>query len=203
MTIDDPHDDPSLDRVEHLLRTTGRPPEPSAELRARLREIPRQEARPTPAARSGWKRLWTSLAAWRVASAALALAAVVLALVAVTRDASSPGLSGQQIALRSSDEYQARATAVSLVSNGIRHIRIRIDGLRPTKGSQVYELWIAKDPKHRVAIGMYRPDARGSIEATVAIPNLGPHWRGIWLTEEQGKGTPGWSHDWVVAGRLA
>jgi anti-sigma-K factor RskA len=92
---------------------------------------------------------------------------------------------------------------VSLVSNGTRHIRVRIDGLPATHGSQVYELWIAKDRKHRVSIGIFRPDAKGSIDATLAIPNLGPRWRGIWLTHEPGKGTPGWSHDWVVAGRLA
>lgn len=202
MTIDDFNDDPALERVEQLLRTTGRPPEPSAELRARLLAIPKQDARPAPA-RTGWKHVWTSLAAWRVASGALALAAVVLAVVAVTRDSSGPALSGHAIALKSSDEYQARANAVSLVSDGVRHIRIRIDGLPATRGSQVYELWIAKDPAHRVSIGIYRPDAKGRIDATVAIPDLGPRWRGIWLTEEQGKGRPGWSHEWVVAGRLA
>ena len=78
-------------------------------------------------------------------------------------------------------------------------------GSRRLKGSQVYELWIAKDRKHRVSIGIFRPDANGSIDATVAIPNLGPHWRGLWLTHEQGTGKPGWSRDWVVAGtsRLA
>jgi anti-sigma-K factor RskA len=203
MSIDDFNDDPVLDRVEQLLRASGPPPEPSAALRARLLEIPKQEARPAPTAQTGWKRFWTSLAAWRLASGALALAAVVLAVVAVTRDSGGASVNGQQIALKASDEYNARGSAVSLVSNGIRHIRVRIDGLPATHGSQVYELWIAKDKKHRVSIGIFRPDARGSIDATVAIPNLGPHWRGLWLTEEQGNGTPGWSHDWVVAGRLA
>jgi anti-sigma-K factor RskA len=202
MSIDDLNDDPALDRVEQLLRASGPPPEPSAALRARLLEIPKQEARPAPAAETGWKRFWTSLTAWRLASGVLALAAVVLAVVAVTRDSGSASVSGQQIALRASDEYNARGSAVSLVSNGTRHIRVRIDGLPATHGSQVYELWIAKDKKHRVSIGIFRPDANGSIDATVAIPNLGPLWRGLWLTEEQGKGTPGWSHDWVVAGRL-
>jgi anti-sigma-K factor RskA len=202
MSIDDFNDDPALDRVERLLRASGPPPEPSAALRARLLEIPKQEARPAPAAQRGWKRLWSSLPAWRLASGALALAAVVLAVVAVTRDSGSASVSGQQIALQASNEYNARGSAVSLVSNGTRRIRVRIDGLPATHGSQVYELWIAKDKKHRVSIGIFRPDAKGSIDATVAIPNLGPHWRGIWLTHEQGTGTPGWSHDWVVAGRL-
>ena len=92
---------------------------------------------------------------------------------------------------------------MSLVTNGVRQIHVRIDGLPPLEGNQVFELWIAKDRKHRESIGIFRPDAAGSIDATVAIPNLGPHWRGLWLTREQGKGTPGWSHDWVVAGKLA
>jgi anti-sigma-K factor RskA len=203
MSIDDPNDDLALDRVEQLLRTAGPPPEPSAALRARLLEIPKQEARPSPTAQKGWKRFWTSLPAWRLASGALALAAVLLAVVAVTRDSGGASVNGQQIALQASDEYNARGSAVSLVSNGTRHIRVRIDGLPATQGSQVYELWIAKDKKHRVSIGIFRPDAQGRIDATVAIPNLGPRWRGLWLTHEQGKGSPGWSRDWVVAGRLA
>jgi anti-sigma-K factor RskA len=203
MTIDDFNDDPTLDRVEQLLRASGPPPEPSAALRARLLEIPRREARPAPASQTGWKRFWTSLLAWRLASGGLAVAAVVLAVVAVTRDSSGAFVNGPQIALKASDEYHASGSAVSLVSNGTRHIRVRIDGLPATHGSEVYELWIAKDKKHRVSIGIFRPDAKGSIDATISIPNLGPHWRGIWLTHEQGKGTPGWSHEWVVAGRLA
>jgi anti-sigma-K factor RskA len=203
MSIDNFNDDPALDRVEQLLRAAGPPPEPSAGLRARLLEIPKQEARSAPAAQTGWKRFWTSLTAWRLASGALALAAVVLAVVAVTRDSGSASVNGQQIALKTSDEYHATGSAVSLVSDGTRHIRIRIDGLPATEGSHVYELWIAKDKKHRVSIGIFRPDAKGNIDATVSIPNLGPHWRGLWLTDEPGTGRPGWSPEWVVAGRLA
>jgi anti-sigma-K factor RskA len=199
MSIDEPHDDPALDRVEQLLRASGPPPEPSAALRARLLEIPRQEARPTS---RSWKRIWSSLAAWRLASGALAVAAVVLAVIAVS-GGSGNAVNGQRIAMRASSEYHATGEAVSLLSDGKRRIHIHVDGLPPVIGSQVYELWIAKDPAHRVSIGIYRPDAKGSIDATVSIPNLGPHWRGIWLTEEPGTGKPGWSHEWVVAGRLA
>ena len=183
---DDHHDDPALDRVERLLRAAGPPPEPSAALRARLLEIPRQETRPARA--RGLKGFWTSLTAWRVASGALALAAVVLAVVAVTRDGGSTAVNGQRIALTSSSEYRATASAVSLVSDGTRQIRVRIDGLPQLEGSQVYELWIAKDRKHRVSIGIFRPNAQGSIDTTLSIPNLGPHWRGLWLTHEQGSG---------------
>jgi anti-sigma-K factor RskA len=204
VTIDEPHQDPALDRVEQLLRAAGPPPEPSAALRARLLEIPRQEPQPAPAAaRSGWTRIWSSLAAWRVASGALAIAALVLAVIAVTGSDSASISGGQRAALTPSDEYHATGEAVSLVSDGSRRIRVRIDGLPATTGSQVYELWLAKDRKHRVSIGIFRPDSKGSIDATITVPNLGPNWRGVWLTHEQGKGTPGWSHDWVVAGRLA
>jgi anti-sigma-K factor RskA len=204
MTIDDPHSDPAFDRVEQLLRSVGPPPEPSAELRARLLEIPRQEPRQAPAATAAapWKRVWSSLAAWRLASGALALAAVVLAVVAIT-SSDTTSVSGARTELTASDEYHASGVAVSMVSDGTRRIRVRIDGLPAVTGSQVYELWLARDRAHRVSIGIFRPDARGSIDATVAVPNLGPNWRGIWLTHEQGNGTPGWSHDWVVAGRLA
>jgi anti-sigma-K factor RskA len=202
MTIDDPHDDPALDRVEQLLRASGPPPEPSAALRARLLEIPNQETPAATPGRSGWKRIWASLPAWRVASGALALAAVVLAVVALTSGSGSD-VGGTSVALEASSEYHARGEAVSLVSDGTRRIRVRIDGLPAVTGSGVYELWIARDRTHRVSIGIFRPDAKGSIDATVAVPNLGPRWRGIWLTHESGSGDPGWSHDWVVAGRLA
>ena len=67
----------------------------------------------------------------------------------------------------------------------------------------MYELWIAKDKKHRVSIGIFRPDAKGSIDTTVSIPNLGPALARALATHEPGTGRPGWSHDWVVAGRLA
>lgn len=194
MTIDDP----DLDRIEKLLRASGPPPEPSAALRARLLQIPSDEAGRAPIAR----RIWASLPAWRVASGALALAAVVLAVIAVT-SGSSTRVDGRAVALESSSEYTATGSAVSLVSDGTRRVRVRIDGLPQIKGSQVYELWIAKDRTHRVSIGVFRPDVKGSIDATVAVPNLGPGWRGIWLTHERGNGAPGWSHDWVVAGRLA
>jgi len=119
------------------------------------------------------------------------------------RSSSASPLDGQRIVMKASSEYHASGQAVSLLSDGSRRIRIRVDGLPPVLGTQVYELWIAKDRAHRVSIGIYRPDANGSIDATVAIPNLGPRWRGIWLTHEEGTGAPGWSHDWVVAGHLA
>jgi anti-sigma-K factor RskA len=202
MNTDEPRDDPALDRIEQLLRASTPPPEPSAALRARLLEIPRQEARSTPAASRSWKRIWSSLTAWRLASGALAVAAVVLAVIAVSGSSGS-AVNGQRIVMASSDEYHATGEAVSLLSDGSRRIHIRVDGLPPVKGSQVYELWIAKDRAHRVSIGIYRPDANGSIDATVSIPNLGPRWRGIWLTQEPGTGKPGWSHEWLVAGRLA
>ena len=50
MSIDEPHDDPALDRVEQLLRASGPPPEPSAALRARLLEIPTARGRVAPPA---------------------------------------------------------------------------------------------------------------------------------------------------------
>ena len=204
MSIDDHHDDPALERVEQLLRASGAPPEPSDALRARLLAIPKQEPRAAavPAERRGFTRIWSSIAAWRLASGALAAAAVVLAVIAVTGGSSSTSVHGQVIAMTASSEYDATGSAVSLVSNGVRHIRVRIDGLPPLEGSQVFELWIAKDRKHRISIGVFRP-TNGRIDTTVSIPDLGPHWRGIWLTHEQGKGTPGWSRDWVVAARLA
>jgi len=203
MTDEPFHDDPALARLERMLRASGPAPEPSDELRARLLEIPRQESRPAPSRRSGLRGLWSSIHAWRFASGALALAAVVLAVVAVTSGSSSPSVSGTPVALTSAPEYQASGDTVSMVSNGVRRIHVQIDGLPALRGNAVYELWIARDRTHRVSLGVFRPGASGRIDTTVMVPDLGAAWQGIWLTHEPGTGKPGWSHDWVVAGKLA
>jgi anti-sigma-K factor RskA len=204
MTDEPFHDDPALRRIEGLLRAVGPPPSPSDELRERLLRIPQQEPR-RPLRRSAqepaWRRVWSSLAAWRVAAAGLAAAALILAVVAVT--GGSNGVAGKGVALTSAPEYQASGEAVSLVENGTRRIRVRIDGLPPLPGSDVYELWIAKDRQHRISLGVFKATHPGSLDVTVAVPDLGSQWRGVWLTREKGTGAPGWSHDWVVAGRLA
>jgi anti-sigma-K factor RskA len=202
MTDDHLHDDPALARVERLLRASGPPPEPSPELRARLLEIPRHESRRPPAREPGWQRAWRSLTAWRVASAGFALAALVLAIVAVA-GGGGESISGPTVKMSSGPGYTASGLAVSMLSDDTRRIRIRIDNLPPLEGNTVYELWLARDPAHRVSLGIYRPDANGSIDTTVDVPNLGPAWQGIWLTHEPGNGRPGWSKDWVLAGRLA
>ena len=202
MTDDHLHDDPTLERVERMLRTAGPPPEPSAELRARLLEIPRLESRPAPARPSAWQRLWGNLPAWRIASAGLALAAIVLAIVAVVGTGST-SFTGPSVTMGAGPGYRASGVAVSMISGDTRHIRIRIDGLPRLENNSVYELWLAKDPAHRVSLGVYRPDAQGRIDTTVSVPNLGPAWHGIWLTHEPGSGRPGWSKDWVLAGSLA
>jgi anti-sigma-K factor RskA len=203
MTDDNLHDDPTLERVERMLRTAGPPPEPSAELRARLLEIPRLEARPAPTRPDRWRRLWGSLPAWRMASAGLALAAVVLAIVAVVGTGTGGSFSGPSVTMGAGPGYRASGVAVSMISGDTRRIRIRIDGLPRLEGNSLYELWIARDPAHRVSLGVFRPDAQGRIDTTVEVPNLGPAWQGIWLTHEPGSGRPGWSKDWVLAGHLA
>jgi anti-sigma-K factor RskA len=203
MTDDPLHDDPTLARVERLLRASGPPPEPSAALRARLLEIPRQESRRAPAREPGWQRVWRSLTAWRFTSAGLAVAALVLAIVAVAGGGSGESITGPSVTMSAGPGYTASGQAVSMLSDDTRRIRIRIDGLPRLTGNSVYELWLARDPAHRVALGVYRPDAQGRIDTTVSVPNLGPAWQGIWLTNEPGSGRPGWSKDWVLAGRLA
>jgi hypothetical protein len=204
MTDLDLHDDdPTLDSVGRRLRAVGPPPELSPDLRARLLAIPSQDPHggSAPGRTAWWNRFWLSLPAWRVATGGLALAAVVLAVVAVA-SGGGPSVNGANVALASGPGYHVNAAAVSMVSGGTRRIRVRIDNLPPLTGHGVYELWIAKDPRHRVAIGFFRPGADNSIDTTVAIPNLGPKWQGIWLTHEDGRGTPGWSRDWVAAGHL-
>jgi anti-sigma-K factor RskA len=202
MTDEPFHDDPTLDRLEQLLRATGPAPEPSDELRARLLAIPAGERRIVAGPRPRFAGVWSNVQAWRLASGVLAVAAVALAIVAST-EGSSTSVSGRQVALASAPEYQATGEAVSMISGGTRRIHIRIENLPTLAQNQVFELWIARDPGHRVALGIFRPGAGGTIDTTVSMPDLGSAWQGVWLTVEKNDGAPGWSRDWVLAGRLA
>jgi anti-sigma-K factor RskA len=202
MTDEPFHDDPSLERLELLLRASGPAPEPSAELRARLLAIPAAERRPVAGPRAWWGRVWSSLPAWRLASGVLAVAALAFAIIAITHGGAGAAISGRQVALAAAPGYQATGDAVSVVANGTRRIRIRIDHLPPLRRNDVYELWLARDAGHRVSLGVFRPSASGELDATVSVPDLGSAWQGVWLTLEKGDGAPGWSHDWVLAGRL-
>jgi anti-sigma-K factor RskA len=195
-------DDPTLDRLEQLLRATGPAPEPSAELRARLLAIPAAEPRGASGPRRRFAGIWSNLQAWRLASGVLAVAAIALAVIAST-GGSSNSVPGQQVALASAPEYQATGQAVSLVTGGTRRIHIRIENLPRLAPNQVFELWIARDRAHRVGLGIYRPGTSGVIDTTVSVPDLGSAWHGVWLTVEKDDGAPGWSRDWVLAGKLA
>ncbi len=132
----------------------------------------------------------------------LAVAAVALAVVAST-GGSSNAVSGRQVALAAAPEYRATGDAVSMVSSGTRRIHIRIENLPKLARDHVFELWIARDPAHRVALGIFRPGSGGVIDTTVSVPDLGSAWQGVWLTVEKDTGAPGWSRDWVLAGKLA
>ena len=97
MTDDNLHDDPTLERVERMLRTVG----PSARAVRRASRTPARDSAagvPARAARGtgAGGACGGSLPAWRIASAGLALAAVVLAIVAVVGSESGESFTGPE-----------------------------------------------------------------------------------------------------------
>jgi anti-sigma-K factor RskA len=209
-------DEPTNEPLERLLRSAGRPVDVPDELSLRVLAIPdrvEQETDPLAAPvrvapgreRSRLGRTWTSVTAWRVAAAGFAAAAVVLAIVAATRggSGSSTGTLASPVAMKPNVGQTASGEA-SFASTGgpTRTIRVRIDGLSPA-GKDFYELWLSRTPTQRVSVGVFRPDSRGRIDATVRVPELGAKWTGLWLTREPANGHRGWSKHWIVKAKLA
>jgi anti-sigma-K factor RskA len=208
-------DEPANKPLERLLRSAGRPGEVPDELSLRVLAIPdrvEQEADPFVAPpvvaqrRPSWlARMWESLTTWRVATVGFAAAAVALALVAVlgSGSGSPPGTLANPVAMKPNVGQTASGQA-SFASTGgpSRTIRVRIDGLAPT-GTGFYELWLSRTPTQRVSVGVFRPDARGRIDATIRVPELGSKWTGLWLTREPPTGHRGWSKRWIVKAKLA
>jgi anti-sigma-K factor RskA len=209
-------DEPVNEPLERLLRSAGRPGEVPDELSLRVLAIPdrvEQERDPVLAGasvvaqrRPSWlARRWESLTTWRVATVGFAAAAVVLAVVAVVgrSSGSSPGTLANPVALKPNVGQTASGEA-SFASTGgpTRTIRVRIDGLAPT-GKGFYELWLSRTPTQRVSVGVFRPDARGRIDAMIRVPELGSKWTGLWLTREPPTGHRGWSKRWIVKAKLA
>ena len=80
-------------------------------------------------------------------------------------------------------------------------MRISVRDLEPTPDGY-YQLWISRDPNHRIAIGAFQASADGTIEANAALPPLDEAWKAVWLTREPADGDPGWTQDWVVKGKF-
>jgi hypothetical protein len=164
-----------------------------------------------------------NIVVWRAATVVAAAAAIVFGVMALTGDDdSSPSTeaaatvtvttpsestaepSGAPVAVTNAEGETAKSAVVAAPGalGQERVIHISVTGLDP-KGTNVYTLWIARNPNRRIAIGTFKPDAQGTIDADVVVPALPKTYKGLWLTREKPTGAKGWSKDWVFKGQLA
>lgn len=164
-----------------------------------------------------------NIVVWRAATVVAAAAAIALGVVAFTGDddagpstdaaatvtvtsppESSATPAGAEVALTNAEGETAQSSVVAAPGalGQERVIHITVTGLDP-KGTNVYTLWIARAPNRRIAIGTFKPDAQGTIDADVVVPALPKTYKGLWLTREKPNGVKGWSKDWVFKGQLA
>lgn len=182
--------------VDGLVRASGPMPEPSAALDARIAAITGSE----PAARgAGWRRRFQSVTTWRVATAGLAVATAVLAVLAFTGDSSDAFQPTQERAMTTSDKWAgASGTVVNGTVDGAPALRIELSDVQPPAAGTTYEVWIAEDPKARISLGTIEPDASGKATVTVPLPAAADGFKRVWVTSEPADGDPKWTTNWIV-----
>ncbi len=203
-----------LQRLDASLHAAGPLPDPSPALEARVLALPShghaaRQGRPVPLAEppAHRSRGWHSVAAWRAAAAALAVATACLAAVLLTDADPAPGddpwTSGRAVQVQpAAGSDVTGSAALAQGPDGRSAVRVAVEGLRPVDG-QWYELWLARSPAERVSLGRFRPDADGRLWVVVSLPSL-PRgdYGGVWLTREPDDGDPRWTRDWVFRAQL-
>lgn len=206
--MSDDHDDlpAELAAIAAAVRAAGPVAEPSPALADRVLAIPAAADAAEPAAVTPLRGRRPRIAAWRAATAALATVAVVLGALLVVRGPDAAGVSEVgRLAFTANVEAGVTSSGTAVVEEtdaGDRRVRIVLRGLEPVD-TGFYQLWISQDPDHRIAIGALRPDASGTIEAVLEVPDLDPSWKAIWVTREPDDGDPAWTDDWIVKGTIA
>ena len=184
--------------VDGLVRAGGPLPEPSEALEARIREI---TGTPRRARRSGLRRRVQSITTWRVATIALAFATAASAVVAISRDGGGgPAFRAthEQAMLTAAPYEGTVGTLATGTLNGAPALRIDLsDAPRPKPGA-TYQVWIARDPKARLALGTIQPDPSGKASVVLPVPASASGYRRVWVTNEPPDGNPRWTTDWIV-----
>jgi hypothetical protein len=213
--------DPMLDDA-----MVGDVPPPAPEGPTLLADLMPPSQRPTrPERRDRRQRggFFRSLVVWRAATVVAAAAAIVLGVLVLRDDDNGDGgtqtqatpqtvtiqgessVSGSTVEAQNAPGEDVTANVVAepqpAAGDEGQRIHITVDGLDP-KGQEVYTVWIARSPARRIAIGTFKPDAQGRIDATVLVPPLPKSYKGIWLTREKPTGVRGWSKDWVFKASL-
>ena len=85
-------------------------------------------------------------------------------------------------------------TAESLQPAGSGAIR----NSTPADSGSTFQVWIAKDPKDRIALGTIQPDGAGNATVVLPVPASANGYRRVWVTNEPSDGNPKWTTDWIV-----
>jgi anti-sigma-K factor RskA len=189
-----------LQYVDRLVRSGGPLPEPSEALEARILEI-------TGASRAtgrggALRRRARSITTWRVATICLAFATALSAVVAISRDgdAGSPAFrAAHQQAMTTAAPYEGTVgTLATGTLNGDPAVRIRLNHAPQPDTGSTFQVWIAQDPKARIALGTIQPDRAGNATVVLPVPASATGYRRVWVTNEPADGNPKWTTDWIV-----
>ena len=106
-----------------------------------------------------------------------------------------------QLALRPIGDLDPSASGkVSLVSDGVN---VRVSGLKPTGGSEFYELWLLGADKRLVGLGSFRVDEQGRATLNLPLPVDPKSFTYFDLSLEPSDGNPGHSGVSVLRGPSA
>jgi anti-sigma-K factor RskA len=186
--------------VDGLVRSGGPLPEPSPALEARIQEI---TGTPRATGRAGaLRRRARSITTWRVATIGLAFATAVAGVAAITREGDGGGPAfrpAHQQAMTTAVPYEGTVgTLATGTLNGVPAVRIRLNHAPQPDTGSTFQVWIAQDPKDRIALGTIQPDGSGNASVVLPVPASAKGYRRVWVTNEPNDGNPKWTTDWIV-----
>jgi hypothetical protein len=82
--------------------------------------------------------------------------------------------------------------------NGVPAVRIRLNHAPQPDTGSTFQVWIAQDPKDRIALGTIQPNGAGDATVVLPVPASAKGYRRVWVTNEPNDGNPKWTTDWIV-----
>jgi anti-sigma-K factor RskA len=81
--------------------------------------------------------------------------------------------------------------------------KLRLTGLRPSRGGDFYELWLLNSPDNLVSLGSFKVPASGQVDVTVPLPGDPDRFAALDISIEPGDGNPAHSKRSVLRAPLA
>ncbi len=127
-------------------------------------------------------------------------AVATLAIVTFT-DFLSPGAAPERVLLAATDGSGASARATLHSSGGDTRVLLQADGLAPTRGGEVYEVWLVNEAG-RVSAGTFTV-ASGAVEVDLNAAGSATSYDRIGITHEPDAADPALNGRNVLAARLS